>query len=55
VDKSDQLATICDVSRRTKKWAKKLFFHLTVLAIVIVLIIHRFWGIYDKKVPESRR
>jgi hypothetical protein len=41
------MSTSCGESRRTKKWTKKLFFHLTVLAIVIVLIIHRSWRIYD--------
>jgi hypothetical protein len=50
------MSTSCGMSRRTKKWAKKLFFYLTILAIVIVLIIiHTSWRIYDKKVAESRR
>jgi hypothetical protein len=47
------MSASCGLSRRTKKWAKKLF-HLAVLAIVMVLIIHRSWMIYDKRVPESR-
>jgi hypothetical protein len=41
------------MSRRTKKWTKKLFFHLTVLAIVVVPIIHRCWRIYDKKFQRA--
>jgi hypothetical protein len=39
VDRRDQMA-----SRRTLKWTRKLFFHLTYLVIVNMLIICRFCG-----------
>jgi hypothetical protein len=42
--KSDQIATSYDMCRRTWKWSKKLFLHLTDLVIVNALINHTFCG-----------
>ena len=44
VDKSDRMVNSYGIARRTWKWIKKLFFHLTDMTILNALIIHKSSG-----------
>ena len=44
VDKSDRMVNGYGTARRTWKWTKKLFFHLTDLTILNALLIHKSCG-----------
>jgi hypothetical protein len=41
VDKSDRMVNREGIARRTWKWIKKLFFHLTDMTILNAFLIHR--------------
>ena len=43
VDKSDRMANSYGISRRTWKWTKKLFFHLTDMTILNAFLLHKTW------------
>jgi len=40
VDKLDRMVNSYEIARRTWKWTKKLFFHLTDMTILIAFLIH---------------
>jgi len=44
VDKSDRMVNSYGISRRTWKWTKKLFFHLTDMTILNAFLIHKSCG-----------
>ena len=44
VDKSDRMVTSYGIARRTWKWTKKLFFHLTDMTILNAFLIHKSCG-----------
>ena len=44
VDKSDRMVNSYGISRRTWKWTKKLFFHLTDMTILNAFLIHKSSG-----------
>jgi len=44
VDKSDRMVYSYGIARRTWKWTKKLFFHLTDMTILNAFIIHKSSG-----------
>jgi len=44
VDKSDRMVNSYGIARRTWKWTKKLFFHLTDMTILNAFIIHKSSG-----------
>jgi hypothetical protein len=44
VDKSDRMVNIYGIARRTWKWTKKLFFHLTDMTILNAFLIHESCG-----------
>jgi hypothetical protein len=44
VDKSDRMVNSYGISRRTWKWTKKLFFHLTDMAILNAFLIRKLCG-----------
>jgi len=44
VDKSDRMVNSSGIARRTWKWPKKLFFHLTDMTILNVFLIHKSCG-----------
>jgi hypothetical protein len=44
VDKSDRMANSYGIARRTWKWTKKLFFHLTDKTIQNDFLIHKSCG-----------
>ena len=44
VDKSDRMVNSYGIARRTWKWTKKLFFHLTDMTILNALLIHNSCG-----------
>ena len=41
VDKSDRMVNSYGIARRTWKWTKKLFFHLTDMTILNAFLIHK--------------
>jgi hypothetical protein len=41
VDKSDRMVNSYGIARRTWKWTKKLFFHLTDMAILNAFLLHK--------------
>ena len=43
VDKSDRMVNAYGIARRTWKWTKKLFFHLTDMAILSGFLFHKTW------------
>jgi hypothetical protein len=43
VDKSDRTVNSYGITRRTWKWTKKLFFHLTDMAILNAFLLHKRW------------
>jgi len=54
VDKSDRMVNSYGIARRTWKWTKKLFFHLTDMAILNAFLLHKTCGgkMTHKKVRE---
>ena len=44
VDKSDRMVNSYGTARRTWKWTKKLFFHLTDMTILNAFLIHKSCG-----------
>jgi len=44
VDKSDSVVNSYGIARRTWKWTKKLFFHLTDMAILNAFLLHKTCG-----------
>src|SRR5215510_15307345 len=44
VDKSDRMVNSYGIARRTWKWTKKLFFHLTDMTILNAYIMHKSSG-----------
>jgi len=44
VDKSDRMVNSYGITRRTWKWTKKLFFHLTDMTILNAFVIHKSSG-----------
>src|SRR5215469_5043098 len=44
VDKSDRMVNSYGIARRTWKWTKKLFFHLTDMAILNAFLLHKTCG-----------
>jgi hypothetical protein len=44
MDKSDRMVNSYGIARRTWKWTKKLFFHLTDMTIVNAFLIHKSCG-----------
>jgi hypothetical protein len=44
VDKSDRMVNGYRIARRTWKWTKKLFFHLTDMTIHNAFLIHKSCG-----------
>ena len=44
MDKSDRTVNSYGIARRTWKWTKKLFFHLTDMTILNAILIHRSCG-----------
>jgi hypothetical protein len=44
VDKSDRMVISYGIARRTWKWTKKLFFHLTDMTILNAFLIHKSCG-----------
>ena len=44
VDKSDRMVNSYGIARRTWKWTKKLFFHLTDMTILNAFLIHKSCG-----------
>ena len=44
VDKSDRMVNSYGIARRTWKWTKKLFFHLTDMTILNAFRIHKSCG-----------
>jgi hypothetical protein len=44
VDKSDRMINRYGIARRTWKWTKKLFFHLTDMTILNAFFIHKVCG-----------
>ena len=44
VDKSDRMVNSYGIARRTWKWTKKLFFHLTDMTILNTFLIHKSCG-----------
>jgi len=44
VDKSDRMVNSYGIAHRTWKWTKKLFFHLTEMAILNIFLIHKSCG-----------
>ena len=44
VDKSDRMVNCYGIARRTWKWTKKLFFHLTDMAILNGFLLHKTCG-----------
>jgi len=44
VDKSDRMVNSYGIARRTQKWTKKLFFHLTDMTITNAFLIHKSCG-----------
>ena len=44
VDKSDRMVNSYRIARRTWKWTKKLFFHLTDTAILNAFLLHKICG-----------
>jgi len=44
VDKSDRMFNSYGIARRTWKWTKKLFFHLTDMTILNPFLIHKSCG-----------
>jgi hypothetical protein len=44
VDKSDRMVNSYGIARRTWKWTKKLFFHLTDMAILNAFLFHKTCG-----------
>jgi hypothetical protein len=44
VDKSDRMVNSYGIARRTWKWTKKLFLHLTDMTILNAFIIHKSCG-----------
>jgi hypothetical protein len=44
VDKSDRMVNSYGIARRTWKWTKKLFFHLTDMIILNEFLIHKSSG-----------
>jgi len=44
VDKSDRMANSYGIARRTWKWTKKLFFHLTDMTILNAFLFHKTYG-----------
>jgi len=53
VDKSDRMVNSYGTARRTWKWTKKLFFHLTDMTILNAFLIHKSCGgkMMHKKFP----
>jgi len=43
VDKSDKMVNSYGIARRTWKWTKKLFSHLTDMAILNAFLLHKMW------------
>ena len=43
VDKSDRMVNSYGIARRTWKWTKKLFFHLTDMTILNAFLINKLW------------
>jgi len=54
VDKSDRMVNSYGIARRTWKWTKKLFFHLTDMTILNAFLIHKSCGgkMTHKTFPE---
>jgi len=44
VDKSDRMVNSYGIARRTWKWTKKMFFHLTDKTILYTFLIHKSCG-----------
>jgi len=44
VDKPDRMVNSYGIARRTWKWTKKLFFHLTDMTILNTFLIHKSCG-----------
>jgi len=44
VDKSDRMVNSYGIARRTWKWTKKLFFHLTDMTILSAFLLHKTCG-----------
>jgi len=44
VDKSDRMVNSYGTAHRTRKWTKKLFFHLTDMTILNAFLIHKSCG-----------
>ena len=44
VDKPDRMVSSYGIARRTWKWTKKLFFHLTDMTIPNTFLIHKSYG-----------
>ena len=44
VDKSDRMVNSYGIARRTWKWTKKLFFHLTDMTVLNAFLIHKSCG-----------
>ena len=44
MDKSDRMANSYGIARRTWKWTKKLFFHLTDMTILNAFLLHKTCG-----------
>jgi len=44
VDKSDRMVNSYRIARRTWKWTKKLFFHLTDMTILNAFLLHKTCG-----------
>ena len=44
MDKSDRMVNSYGIARRTWKWTKKLFFHLTDMAILNAFLLHKTCG-----------
>ena len=44
VDKSDRMVNSYGIARRTWNWTKKLFFHLTDMAILNAFLLHKTCG-----------
>ena len=44
MDKSDRMVNSYGIARRTWKWTKKLFFHLTDMCILNAFLVHKTCG-----------